>query len=368
MESVFGHDFSRVRIHHDTPAAEMAASVHARAFTLGADIAFGSGEYRPGTLVGDALLAHELAHVAQQSGGALTAEALDSGRYNALEQDADRSAVSAVIALWKQTSADLAENALPRLRSGLRLQRCPCDESENVVPSTPLTLDIPQVECNPSPDTLENLVKLAGRSDALGVTKRAEIKFGVSAKGDIGGRRCTYTSSEKPVFSFEKFMYTQAGTYDDGEESATAGTCKGKKIPKKLHITTAMADKIKEGEVEHCNDHKRAFALSWGKYLQVMNEVETGGLCGHDSGCMGALETYFKARTGFEWKDRQPIGRCLANKTGLRDTRNWHSVITVQGRGTYAKDCSTVTYTPDPASMKEIGKTTSEDLVKGCGE
>lgn len=69
FEPRFQQDFSRVRVHADGQAAEGARAAHARAFTLGRDIVFGSGEYSPATSEGRRLLAHELAHVVQQTGG-----------------------------------------------------------------------------------------------------------------------------------------------------------------------------------------------------------------------------------------------------------------------------------------------------------
>src|SRR5215218_8615211 len=68
MESRFGHDFSRVRVHTDTLASESAESVNALAYTVGRDVVFGDGLYAPGTSDGRGLLAHELAHVVQQTG------------------------------------------------------------------------------------------------------------------------------------------------------------------------------------------------------------------------------------------------------------------------------------------------------------
>jgi len=68
FESRFGHDFSRVRIHDDPAAHARAASYDARAFTTGSDIYFARGELGAGG--GRSLLAHELAHVVQQSAGA----------------------------------------------------------------------------------------------------------------------------------------------------------------------------------------------------------------------------------------------------------------------------------------------------------
>ena len=68
MEQGFGRDFSGVRIHDDSRAARLNSDINARAFTTGSDIFFSRGAYAPGTTAGDRLLAHELTHVAQQTG------------------------------------------------------------------------------------------------------------------------------------------------------------------------------------------------------------------------------------------------------------------------------------------------------------
>ncbi|MEA2843232.1 MAG: hypothetical protein QOJ69_903, partial [Actinomycetota bacterium] len=47
MESAFGIDFRDVRLHTDTGAANIADNLGARAFTVGSDIGFASGEYQP---------------------------------------------------------------------------------------------------------------------------------------------------------------------------------------------------------------------------------------------------------------------------------------------------------------------------------
>jgi hypothetical protein len=61
-----GHRISDVRIHDDPAAGRSADAVGARAYTVGAHIVFGSGEYATAGTGGNRLLAHELAHVAQQ--------------------------------------------------------------------------------------------------------------------------------------------------------------------------------------------------------------------------------------------------------------------------------------------------------------
>ncbi len=69
FEPRLGFDLSRVRIHADSAAAASARSVDALAYTAGADIAFAAGHYHPETDRGRRLIAHELAHVVQQSAG-----------------------------------------------------------------------------------------------------------------------------------------------------------------------------------------------------------------------------------------------------------------------------------------------------------
>ncbi|MEJ7596460.1 MAG: DUF4157 domain-containing protein [Kofleriaceae bacterium] len=69
FEPRFGRDLRDVRIHAGPSAAQLAVDLAARAFTVGRNIVFGSGELSPGSTEGRRLLAHELAHVIQQTGG-----------------------------------------------------------------------------------------------------------------------------------------------------------------------------------------------------------------------------------------------------------------------------------------------------------
>lgn len=61
-----GVPLDSVEMHSDAAASDSAAHLRARAYTVGSDIAFAAGQYAPGTQAGDRLIAHELAHVAQQ--------------------------------------------------------------------------------------------------------------------------------------------------------------------------------------------------------------------------------------------------------------------------------------------------------------
>ena len=92
VESRFGRDFSRVRVHADTDAAEASRAVSARAYTAGDHIVFASGQYAPQRRSGMRLLAHELAHVVQQSGSHADTPRRIGAQSGALEREADETA------------------------------------------------------------------------------------------------------------------------------------------------------------------------------------------------------------------------------------------------------------------------------------
>jgi hypothetical protein len=92
-----GHSLTGVRIHDDAEGHRFAVQFGARAVTVGSDIFFAAGHYRPGTPRGDHDLVHELAHVVQQrnapaAGDLGLAGGVSLDRYRALERAADAEA------------------------------------------------------------------------------------------------------------------------------------------------------------------------------------------------------------------------------------------------------------------------------------
>jgi len=80
------------RVHTGSAAQSWALQKQARAVADRTDIYFAEGEYRPGTRAGDALIAHELAHVSQALRGLLDCPArwaTVGAERNAMEADAD---------------------------------------------------------------------------------------------------------------------------------------------------------------------------------------------------------------------------------------------------------------------------------------
>src|ERR1039458_7633400 len=131
MEPRFGFDFSQVRVHNDDRASESARAVSASAYTVGSHVAFGAGQYAPGTRGGQRLLAHELAHVVQQASGPVASTKVADGLSVSHPGDPFERAARETgrrASLETNTSPSVASDRSPALASGrhsgpLALQR-----------------------------------------------------------------------------------------------------------------------------------------------------------------------------------------------------------------------------------------------------
>lgn len=86
-------DLSSIRVHTDDGSHRTAEDLHANAFTIGRDIHFGAGQFRPGTPAGDRVIAHEVAHAIQPDDSSGAGEhATVSNRSDAAESEADDAA------------------------------------------------------------------------------------------------------------------------------------------------------------------------------------------------------------------------------------------------------------------------------------
>ncbi|MBL7726398.1 MAG: DUF4157 domain-containing protein, partial [Dinghuibacter sp.] len=131
MEDAFGESFSDVEIHTDNNAAKLSRNMNARAFTVGNHIAFAQGEHKPGDLMGDALMAHELAHTVQQKGGETSGAQMKGAEYNALEADADNVAVN----VMSKLNGGKDRNIQTKVKKGLTISRCNGGGSPSPTPS-----------------------------------------------------------------------------------------------------------------------------------------------------------------------------------------------------------------------------------------
>jgi hypothetical protein len=122
MEQAFGADFGAVRIHQSPQADALSRSIDARAFTLGQDVFFRQGAFQQDTVTGQGLLAHELTHVVQQSGGQVQRALTPEERLPSAQQSA---ASGARLDQWPQI--------VQRSQPG-RIHRCGDDDKKTTTP------------------------------------------------------------------------------------------------------------------------------------------------------------------------------------------------------------------------------------------
>ncbi len=127
MSLALGADVGDARIHTGPVAAAKAAEAGAVAFAAGPHVVLGAGAPGVGTVEGDALLAHELAHTAQQAQAARDPAARRApleGEHAGHEEHADEAAAGAMASLHGGRSGSIAQRFSKWVASGLRLQRC----------------------------------------------------------------------------------------------------------------------------------------------------------------------------------------------------------------------------------------------------
>jgi len=118
MESAFGTSFEGVRVHTGGAASRSAESVGANAYTVGSDVVFREGQYNPGSAEGQRTIAHELAHVVQQSRGPVDGTDAPGGikvsdPSDRFEQAAEQTAGEVMASVQRQAAPEEEEEEQP---------------------------------------------------------------------------------------------------------------------------------------------------------------------------------------------------------------------------------------------------------------
>jgi hypothetical protein len=179
MEARFGHDFGHVRVHADAKAAASAWTVNALAYTVGRDVAFASGQYRPRTRRGRELLAHELSHVVQQEARAAQPAAVPVIARGTGEHEREARAAAARVSAGSHAavtpgSAPLALQRQPRSPEAVEEGEKPAVAAISLSPRT-----IPDVELTAQtglPDKSATARGARDEAEASGPTVGASVK------------------------------------------------------------------------------------------------------------------------------------------------------------------------------------------------
>jgi Domain of unknown function (DUF4157) len=391
FEPRFGYDFSRVRIHNDERAAASARAVNALAYTVGQCIVFAAGQYRPHTSAGRELLAHELVHTLQQSSGVAghVPGTLSMGDpADAAEREAESAAKAALAG--DQAAAVSDRGAQPTIRR---------QDSQPDISPTPQ--DAPP---QPGPSASGDVTQAGGTGTGgsgtapggstcqpTGLDRAAFLATAGATKEDFGlttldvsavtypgvntnpakpkGVTLAATSAALPTIPS---VFTKAGSFVEGDATVVGGderSCPSGKYPVRWIITPQGAQKISDGEQEHCNDFQFAFDISLKQYAVAVNALASGGrVFPNDK----AVETALTSTTGVAPGNWQNVFVCLARKSLLRDPRSkggpsWHTPRPTRLTPTFP-DCKDVRVIVSDGSLPEVGKHPSSDIIKGCGE
>lgn len=232
METRFGVDFGHVRVHTGGDSAALNRQVDSHAFTTGRHIYFAPGQYQPGTHRGDRLLAHELTHVVQQSGGVATTRPL---------QRFETKTYYAFGLLSGRNTHELAENALRSVNSDL--------VTEAPIPGA-------TTDTMFGPGTNQSYFDKVGRADLY---ISADKGTAIGVKGVFGGKDGESRHLEHPDFKYAGFSSgaTKVGT---GAASKSPKFNKVTGVTGQFPATFAVADlkplslaKTTEGIVQIAN-------------------------------------------------------------------------------------------------------------------
>ncbi|HEY9670735.1 MAG TPA: DUF4157 domain-containing protein [Waterburya sp.] len=207
MESAFGVDFSGVHVHTDSEADTLNQALSARAFTTGQDIFFAQGEYSPGSSSGRELLAHELTHVVQQTGGIHPKLAL-SEPTDKYEQEADRVAAT-VTRMLEPNAQEKATVSQPVQALHIQQKCSECQEQEEqTIQTKQVSNQIPKVSS--VPQGKQSLVPRTQFSSSI------VQRFGSEEHVEIGNRALpgqdVYIGSEIGKISYGELI-AMAGDY-----------------------------------------------------------------------------------------------------------------------------------------------------------
>lgn len=354
MSFAFCRDFSNVRVHDDPNAYQMNRNIRARAFTHGSDIYFNKGRYSPESSAGRRLLAHELTHVVQQ----------DAIHLPMLQRNESPGRKKEEMPIEHVPFQEKAPPPTGKTR--------PVGNKSAISPKLELAKTA-RPTCNPKGLSRKDyLAQPHTSTNDFGLTRFAgNIKMELTTRKVRGRFMLEPLKVALPVITS---FYTKADTFIEGEVvvlSNDRAKCPGGgKMPLQWQIFSPGANKIREGEVEHCMDLKYAYDVTLGWYSQVVDNLIAKR---RRFRSVAAALKHLEKLTGTHPNNWVSVFECLAKKTEVRDGRKftsaWH-MPQVKPRPPRLKDgCKFArALVTGATNFPQLGKHPTPDVIKGCGE
>lgn len=198
------------------------------------------------------------------------------------------------------------------------------------------------------------------------LTASAATVPAVATKAVRGGVQIQPTTAALPPIPS---VFTTADTFVEGVahfvNSDGRHPCPSGKLPIRWTITAKGADKIREGEQDHCLDFQLAFDLSLKRYASAVNALAGKRRFANQAAAENALKKAVGVHPD-DWFDKFV---CLTRKTLVRDRQKWHEPRPVT-REPRSDDCGFVRAFITETSLPEVGQARhpSADIIKDCGE
>lgn len=224
--------------------------------------------------------------------------------------------------------------------------------------------------CNPKGLKRADYLKEPGTSvNDFGLTTlsvNAATFPAVVTKKDRGGLKMEPTTAALPTIPS---VFTGVDSFVEGEaifidQDGTTGCPSGRKLPIRWLIVGSGADKIRDGEQEHCADFQLAFDLSLKRYADAVNGFAASG---RRFASQAAAEKTVTRKVGAPPDTWFDVFLCLTRKTLLRDRRDLHKPHPRTHAPRPGGTCE-VRAIVDGSSLPQVGTVPSADIIKDCSE
>ncbi|MBC7849469.1 MAG: DUF4157 domain-containing protein, partial [Chitinophagaceae bacterium] len=324
MSARLGRNFDNVRVHTNHIAERSAEAINARAYTVGNNIFFGTGEYQPKNAEGRKLLAHELAHTVQQ------------------EKSLDASSIIQ------------------------RKEKAVIGKEKNAIPT--------QMPCTPTAMSRAAFLK-ATKTSEFGLTKivvnQANLLSSPYIQFTNVGRkvRVEPLTLNMPVI---ESSYVGQGQFIEGKtkNQIDSNTCPMDFYPINWNITPTGAASIAEAEQEHCNDYNYAYRKTVYPFL-----VEVNKIAGKTFDSTTAVDRYLAKKLKFDPHDWFSKFSCMLGNSTVRDhsqsenTPAWHEPLPIRQLLPSARtNCAYVTMAITSSSFTDLNNAHPSNVIipTGC--
>jgi hypothetical protein len=243
MEDLLGVDLTGVRVHTNAAAASATQQLHADAAALGADVFFAPGQFRPGTTSGDALIAHELTHVAQAATGMTELRSRA-----ALEREAD--AVSSGRAALSAAADALGADAFSTPSAAAPVLLSESDAAPEAAPEAD-----PYATCATSEEAPE--AAPAAETSEVDAGSPEEDPYATSEQEQQAVDAVTAAiGAEQPVEGAVCALEEQSSSAPEATGTLDLGVCEvepAPPLPSQPTVTTPEAPVLPEGGLDTCD-------------------------------------------------------------------------------------------------------------------